>query len=109
MPRWHNTPPMYDVLNIDRRKFERWLKAKRPDQIVGQNRDCHCCPIATFYAGTAGNEIVVSNECGEYIVDDGDKHEPPEWAANFFDKVDGDEERKITARRALEILATIPQ
>jgi hypothetical protein len=36
-------------MRLDKRKFERWLKSKRADEIVGHNRDCHSCPIALFY------------------------------------------------------------
>ena len=35
-----------------------WLKAKAPTEIVGSKRDCHACPLATFYNDkSGGNEV----------------------------------------------------
>jgi hypothetical protein len=86
--------------------FRRWLLAKKPDEIVGVNRDCHTCPVANFYSDTNGGwEIVVFDRWGEYFIDKGhEKRRAPAWAADFFAAVDGEQNGKITAKRALELL-----
>jgi hypothetical protein len=92
---------------LDRRKFLAWLRAKRPDEIVGNNRDCHTCPVARFYSEvTGGWEIVVFQRWGDYFIDKGDGGRPaPNWAANFFAWVDDDLGPSITAARAIELLS----
>lgn len=87
--------------------FRKWLKAKAPDAIVGNNRDCHTCPVANFHSETNGGwEIVVFDRWGEYFIDKGhEKRRAPAWAANFFFAVDGEQNGKITAKRALELLS----
>lgn len=92
---------------LTRSKFEAWLKTKQPDEIVGENRDCHCCPIANFYDQTNGGwEIVVFGRWGDYYIDrGGGARRAPAWAANFFSDIDREENGKITARRALQVLA----
>ena len=95
-------------MRLDRKKFTAWLKAKTPDEIVGHNRDCHCCPIALFYANSCGGEIVIFDRDGEYYIDRGDQaRRAPAWAAEFIFAVDGDDNGKISARRALEVLNQI--
>ena len=95
-------------MRLDRRKFERWLKAKRPAEIVGHNRDCHSCPIANFYSDTGGGEIVIFDTGDRYVIDRGYmRTRAPSWAAQFIFEVDGDHDGlgKISAGRALEALA----
>jgi len=93
-------------MRLEQHKFAAWLRAKPPETIVGENRDCHCCPIAKFYAEICGGEIVIFERLGEgYFIDRGyDARLAPQWAARFISSVDGDDNGKITARRALEIL-----
>ena len=89
-------------------KFAAWLRSKPPTEIVGENRDCHACPIALFYKEASGCEVVIFGDgYGDYIIDRGyDKRAVPNWAADFIRTVDGDTgDGKITATRALEALA----
>lgn len=94
-------------MRLQKSKFQRWLRAKRPDEIVGHNRDCHSCPIALFYQeASRGCEVVIFEQWGEYIIDRGYlKSRAPGWAENFIFAVDGNSEGKISASCALEILA----
>lgn len=95
-------------MRLDQRKFEQWLRAKHPDEIVGQNRDCHSCPLALYYAEASGGcEVVISDDSnGGYVIDRGhSKRQLPAWASTFVFKVDGDFDGIITARRALELLS----
>jgi hypothetical protein len=95
-------------MRLDKSGFRRWLKAKRPDEIVGHNRECCSCPIALFYCETSGgSEIVIfTDEWCDYIIDRGYiRTRAPAWAENFMFAVDGDHYGKITASRALEVLA----
>jgi hypothetical protein len=94
-------------MRLQRHKFLMWLKAKQPEEIVGENRDCHACPIAQFYVEASGGcEIVIFARGGEHFIDRGYSTLPlPRWAENFVLEVDGDENGKITAARALEALA----
>lgn len=94
-------------MRLHRHKFLKWLKAKKPDEIVGENRDCHACPIAQFYLeATGGNEVVIFDRWGDHFIDRGyDARRVPVWVEDFIYAVDGDPDGKITATRALEILA----
>jgi hypothetical protein len=96
-------------MRLAKGKFEQWLRAKQPAEIVGHNRDCHSCPIAEFYSAlSGGGEIVIFEDAnhGGYIIDRGYSRRPaPPWAERFISEVDGDADGKISAQRALEILA----
>lgn len=94
-------------MRLHRHKFLAWLKAKRPEEIVGENRDCHSCPIANFYhEATGGYEIVIFDRWGEHFIDRGySTRRLPWWAANFVHSIDREADGKITAARALEALA----
>lgn len=96
-------------MRLIRNKFESWLKAKAPDAIVGENRECHSCPIALFYCETSGGcEVVIStsNSNGSYVINRGDGDRLlPWWADRFIFLIDGVTDRKISAARALEVLA----
>ena len=94
-------------MRLNRRKFEAWLKAKPPTAIVGHNRDCHACPLALFYQETSGGwEVVIFENGDRYMIDRGSSVRPLTWWANRFAfTVDGNADGKITAGRALEILA----
>jgi hypothetical protein len=98
-------------MRLERSKFEQWLKAKRPDEIVGKNRDCCGCPIARFYLeATGGHEVIISNDCGEIYIDRGDgSRRLPDWADRFVRDVDMDDEQDISATRALAILVDVRQ
>lgn len=93
-------------MRLDKTKFVKWLERKPPAEIVGENRDCHSCPIANYYhEASGGSEIVIFDTGGHYIVDRGyDKRQLPGWASRFVSAVDGDEDGKISAARALEVL-----
>jgi len=94
-------------MRLDRRKFRAWLAAKNPDAIVGRNRDCHACPIATFYCeASGGNEVVISkNENCDIVIDrGGGERLLPLWAERFVRRVDDEADGAITAGRALAIL-----
>lgn len=93
-------------MRLERGKFEKWLQGKPADAIVGENRDCHSCPIALFYyEATGGHEIVIFDRWGDYFIDRGyGGRRLADWAAHFVFHVDGDQNGKITASRALEIL-----
>lgn len=97
-------------MKLNRRKFQRWLEEKRPDEIVGHQRDCHSCPIALFYAdATSGHEVVIFDNGDGPIIDRGYiKTRAPRWAAEFIWAVDGTQEPNITAARALGILIGEP-
>ena len=96
-------------MRLIRSKFESWLAAKPPAEIVGHNRDCHACPLALFYEESSGGcEIVIFEDAnwGGYIVDRGySRKKAPPWAERFIFDIDGDvEDGKITAARAIEVL-----
>lgn len=94
-------------MRLDRTKFKSWLETKQPHEIVGENRDCHCCPLAHYYdAATGGHEVVISENGYGYRIDRGGGGKLlPWWAARFARAVDGEADGKITAGRALELLA----
>lgn len=96
-------------MKLIRSKFASWLAAKPPAEIVGHNRDCHSCPIAAFYKEASdGYEIVIFENAnwGGYIIDRGYSRKPaPPWVERFIFHVDGEDDGKITAGRALEILS----
>jgi len=93
-------------MRLDRSKFVRWLRAKPPATIVGANRDCHACPIALFCEEASGGcEVVIFDDGDRYIIDRGyDKRRLPAWAESFVCEVDGENDGRISAGRALEIL-----
>jgi len=87
-------------------KFAAWLRAKPPAEIVGENRDCHSCPIANYYSEATGNDLVIFDRWGDYFGDrGGGGRRLPAWAQYFVRTVDSDENGQITAGRALAILA----
>lgn len=96
-------------MKLVKQKFERWLQTKKPDEIVGNNRDCCGCPIAIYYAeASKGHEVSISEsrQYDGYVIDRGwSKRPAPWWASQFIFKVDGEADHKITAARALEIVA----
>ena len=95
-------------MRLDRSKFKSWLEAKQPDEIVGENRDCCGCPIANFHYQASGWEVSIFDNGDGYMIDRGHSRRPlPEWAACFAFLVDGDIDYKISATRALEILAQL--
>ena len=91
---------------MKRQSLRRGSRAKKPDEIVGENRDSHSCPLALFYAEKGGNEILIFDDgLGGHLVDRGYSRRPlPPWASSFVHEVDGDQDGKITAKRALEAL-----
>lgn len=95
-------------MRLTERKFAAWLQAKPPNEIVGENRDCHSCPIAKYYYEASGGcEIVIFDRWGEHFIDrGGGARAMPAWAADFVFAVDREEDGRITAGRALEILAS---
>jgi hypothetical protein len=95
-------------MRLIRSKFQKWLKAKAPEAVVGENRECHSCPIALYYVEASGGcEIVIGTGVnGDYTIDRGDGDRAlPWWAHRFVFLVDGITDRKITACAALEVLA----
>lgn len=96
-------------MRLIRSKFEVWLKAKPVTEIVGENRDCHSCPIALFYCETSGGcEVVIStsSRSGGTVIDRGaGERSLPRWAHRFIFFVDEYVDKKISAGRALEVLA----
>lgn len=59
-------------MRLDKNKFAAWLKAKPPTEVVGENRDCHACPIAQFYQEASGGcEIVIFDRGDGYSIDRG--------------------------------------
>lgn len=96
-------------MRLNKPKFLAWLQAKRPEEVVGQNKDCHTCPVAKYYRDvTGGAEIVVFSDpnWGDYKVDrGGGARRAPAWAENFFRAVDGRPSANITAADAIAILA----
>lgn len=97
-------------MRLIRSKFKAWLKSKPSTEIVGENRECLGCPIAKFYAEVSGGcEVVIgTGRNGEYCIDRGDGERGlPWWAYRFVFLIDGEEDRKITAGRAMEVLQDI--
>jgi hypothetical protein len=95
-------------VRLIRSKFKAWLKSKPAEAIVGEQRECHSCPIALFYCeATNGCEVVISTgRNGNYVIDRGDgERRMPWWAYRFVFLIDGVEDSKISAGRALEVLA----
>lgn len=96
-------------MRLDRNKFTDWLKSRPPTEIIGENRDCHCCPIARFYVEASGGcEVVIGERDGRLTIDRGYAERVlPRWAANFVFQIDGERHGKITAGRALEVMTAI--
>jgi hypothetical protein len=98
-------------MRLIRSKFESWLRAKPPTEIVGDNRDCHACPLALFYEQASGGcEVVISSDRNGfgYVIDRGfGDRKMPAWADAFAFLVDGDVNDKISAGRSLEIMGQI--
>jgi hypothetical protein len=98
-------------VRLIRSKFESWLRAKPPTEIVGENRDCHACPLALFYEQASGGcEVVISSDRNGfgYVIDRGyGERKMPAWADAFAFLVDGDANSKISAGRSLEVLEQI--
>lgn len=95
-------------MRLDCRKFIAWLKAKKPDEIVGRGGDACGCPIARFHTeASGGHEVFVSDSYEGIKIDRGDGARlAPSWAERFVRSVDDEPgKREITAARALEILA----
>ncbi len=96
-------------MRLIQNKFEAWLKAKPPTEVVGHNRDCHSCPLALFYLETSsGCEVVIFENGERYMIDRGySTNRLPWWANRFAHAVDGDADGTITASRALAVLDRI--
>lgn len=93
-------------MRLDKNKFVSWLKARPPAAIVGENRGCTGCPIANFYcAASGGHEVVIFERWEGYFIDRGySTRLLPAWAERFVIEVDGSDDGRISARRALEVL-----
>ena len=89
---------------LSRKAFEKWLREKKPGELVGARCDPHCCPIASFMGdgGYADSRV--------YVAAGQDFQPTPPWAIYFIIGVDGSglQPSRITAKRALEILRSIP-
>lgn len=98
-------------MRLIRSKFESWLRAKPPTEIVGENRDCHACPLALFYEQTSGGyEVVISSDRNGfgYVIDRGyGERRMPAWADAFAFLADRNDDDKISAARSLEIMGQI--
>lgn len=98
-------------MRLIRSKFERWLKSKPGDHIVGYKRDNCGCPLACFYTeASRGHEVVISSDRNGYgyVINRGDgNRRMPAWADAFAFLVDGEPTEKISAGHALKILADV--
>jgi hypothetical protein len=98
-------------MKLIRREFERWLKSKPCDAVVGFKRDNCECPIASFHTDASGGlEVVISSDRNGYgyVIDRGDgDRKMPAWADAFAFLVDSEPDEKISAGRALELLAQV--
>lgn len=99
-------------MRLLRANFEKWLKAKGSDEVIGFRRDNCGCPLARYHAdASGGREVVISsnewNGIG-YVIDRGSgNRQLPGWADAFAFLVDGEPAIEITAGRALELLAQV--
>ena len=76
---------------LTKKGFREWLEAHEPDTVVGCADDTHECPLARF--------------TGKPFRGYG---QGPEWAESFAAEADyEDEDGRITAKRALEILDSL--
>lgn len=98
-------------MKLIRSKFERWLKSKPADHIVGYKRNNCGCPLAQYHTDASGGwEVVISSDRNGYgyVIDRGDgDRKLPGWADAFAFLVDSESTDKILAARALEILAQV--
>ena len=93
-------------MRLRKREFEKWLRAKRPDEIVGVPGDCSCCPLATYHRDAGDGEVVIAWKAGRITIDrGGGERAAPAWAETFAYAVDRENGKGITAARALELLA----
>jgi hypothetical protein len=87
------------------------LKSMPRDHRAGRKRDNCGCPIARFHIDlSGGHEVVISSDRNGfgYVIDRGDgERSMPGWADAFAFLVDGEPNDKISAGRALEILAQV--
>lgn len=95
-------------MRLDRKKFERWLKAKQPNEIVGKSRDSCDCPLVRFYEETSGgSEIAIFDRGDGHIADRGYSRLPlPPWAQGFIHNIDDEEldDHQVEAWRAIQLL-----
>lgn len=54
-------------MRVSRNKFEAWLEAKRPREVVGYARDSTRCPLATFTGVPTDDWNTLSRWCREFI------------------------------------------
>jgi glucose dehydrogenase len=97
-------------MRLIRSKFERWLKSKAADDVVGYKRGNCGCPLAQFHSAASRCEVVISSDRNGYgyVIDRGDgDRKLPAWADAFAFLVDGEPTDKISAARAIEILAQV--
>lgn len=98
-------------MRLERAKFAGWLAAMPLGEIVGNRRDCCSCPIATFYCKASGGfEVSIFDDpnFGGHVIDRGySRRKLPDWASAFVFLIDRNNDDKITAGRALEVLNDI--
>jgi hypothetical protein len=98
-------------MRLHRHKFERWLKAQPANHVVGRKRDNCGCPLARYHIdASGGSEVVISSDQNGYgyVIDRGTgDRKLPAWADAFAFLVDDEPNEKISATRALEILAQV--
>lgn len=99
-------------MRLLRHQFEKWLRSKPAEEIVGRKRDNCGCPLARYHAdASGGSEVVISSNPQTwigYVIDYGaGNRKLPGWADAFAFLVDGEPTTDITAGRALELLAQV--
>lgn len=91
---------------LTRAGFEAWLKAKEPDDIVGNARVCSGCPLAAYLGETTHKRIAVLSKSystwSHYI----DTQLLPHWAIDFIGLVDAGAQH-VTAKTALSLLSKV--
>ena len=95
---------------IERQRFERWLRSKKPAEVVGCTDNAESCPVASFMQGLGYEGVFVS--CMEvHWKDDAITHRDnlPTWAKTFVRRVDQTGEDNVTAEAAIAIMENIDQ
>lgn len=96
-------------------EFRDWLKSKNPEEIVGWQGGCHCCPVFKCLKDK-GKEVYSVNYETTFFLYRSDFLLNPEWVKSFINKVDdssiiplkqGEMNASITAQQALKVLEGI--
>jgi hypothetical protein len=95
---------MPSIKKLTRIGFRKWLKAKKPNAVVGKPTNNDVCPIANFLKEVTGHAHDVMWSYAFRPDRPATLYSTPIWARAFISSVDSVREDSITAKLALKIL-----